>query len=69
MVDMADAPLWVLILLFIPYADALVYIWLWMRISENTNKSPWLGLLMIVPLVNIAAALYMAFYEPKQIRT
>ena len=68
MVDMADLPIFTLIMLFIPLVNIIVYVWIWMRISENTNKSQWLGLLMIVPFVNIGAALYMAFYEPKQIR-
>lgn len=47
----------------------LLYAVLWMRLSENTNKSPWLGLLMLIPLFNIAVAYYMAFYEPGDIRT
>lgn len=68
MVDMADLPLWVLLLFFVPFVQLLVYVWAWMKIAENTNKSEWLGLLMIVPIVNVAAALYMAFYEPDTIK-
>jgi hypothetical protein len=68
MLDMVDAPIWYLVLFFVPIVNILVYVWIWMKISENTNKSEWLGLLMIVPFVNVAVALYMAFYEPEIIR-
>lgn len=68
MVDMADAPIWTIFLFFIPLVGILAYVWLWMRISENTNKSEWLGVLMIIPFVNVATAFYMAFYEPDTIR-
>lgn len=69
MIDMADAPIWLLAVAILVWPVApFVYIWLWMRISENTNKPSWLGLLMIFPFVNVATAMYMAFYEPDEIR-
>lgn len=64
MCDMADVPLYYIFLFLLPYGNLILTAWLWMRISEYTNKPQWLGLLMIVPLVNVAVALYMAFYEP-----
>lgn len=66
--DMADKPLWWLVLLFVPWVDIVVYALIWMAIAENTNKEPWLGILMVIPLVNVAVACYMAFYEPDTIR-
>lgn len=64
MCDMADVSPWCLLLFFFPIVNIIIYVWLWMRISENTNKPSWLGILMILPFVNVAVAAYMAFYEP-----
>lgn len=73
MCDMADLSPWWILLGLMPFvgeiAMLLLYAVLWMRLSENTNKSPWLGLLMLIPVFNIAVAYYMAFYEPYDIRT
>jgi hypothetical protein len=40
-----------------------LYIWLWMNVSENLGKERLLGLLMIVPLVNLIFMGYLAFSE------
>lgn len=40
-----------------------LYIWLWMNISENLGKERLLGLLMILPLVNLIFMGYLAFSE------
>ena len=61
--DMADVGcLWALLML-VPGLNILFYAFLWMRIAENTNKPSWLGILMVVPLVNVLVACYMAFAE------
>lgn len=39
----------------------LLYIYLWMCISENVGESKWLGLLILVPVANIALPGYLAF--------
>lgn len=39
----------------------LVYIYLWMCISENVGESKWLGLLILVPVANIVLPGYLAF--------
>lgn len=71
MCDMADVPIYYLLVYLVPVLGLWlflgVYVWLWMRISENTNKPQWLGLLMLIPFVNVAVAGYMAFYEPAEI--
>ncbi len=65
---LAQAPAWTLITLagapfhavfMLPFAAAWAY-W-WWKIAERRNKSPVLGLLMLVPLVNILIALYLAW--------
>lgn len=64
MCDMADLGLGWILILFIPYLGALVFQAVaWMRISENTNKPSWLGLLMVVPLLNLPTGYYMAFAD------
>lgn len=69
MCDMADVPIWYIVLFAIPLVNVGVYLYLWSRIAENTNKPPILAILMIIPFVNIGAAWYMAFYEPENIVT
>ena len=56
---------WLLVILFVPVANMIMLILIWMAIAENTNKSPLLGVLMVLPIINIFAGYYMAFYEPK----
>jgi len=69
MCDMADRPAYWVILMMIPYAGAVFYALVWMAIAENTNKPSWLGILMLVPVLSIIVAYYMAFYEPDEIVT
>jgi hypothetical protein len=40
-----------------------IYIYLWMSVSENLGKEKLLGLLMIVPIVNLIFMGYLAFSE------
>lgn len=40
---------------------SILYIYLWMRISENLGESKWLGLLLLVPVANIVLPGYLAF--------
>jgi tetratricopeptide (TPR) repeat protein len=40
-----------------------IYIYLWMSVSENLGKERLLGLLMIVPIVNLIFMGYLAFSE------
>ncbi len=64
MFQLADVDLWLALLLLLPGIDLLVLIWVWMRIAESTNKSSFWGILMVVPVVNLAVAWYLAVYEP-----
>lgn len=54
-------PLWFIVLLFVPFVNLLIGIYLWMLITENLGKNKMLGLLMLVPLVNIGFIGYLAF--------
>ena len=64
MCDMTDMSLAWILLILIPFiGGAILTIMLWMRIVENTNKPSWLGILMIIPVVNLAIMYYVAFVD------
>lgn len=60
-VGSAGKPWWWILLLFIPFINFFVSIYLWMCIVENLGKNKWLGLLMLVPLVNLVFMAILAF--------
>jgi hypothetical protein len=60
-VGSAGKPWWWILLLFVPFVNFFVVIYLWMCIVENLGKNKWLGLLMIVPLVNFVYMAVLAF--------
>jgi len=51
---------WIL-LFFIPIVNVIVSVYLWMCIAENLGKNKWLGLLTLVPLVNLLLPAVLAF--------
>ncbi len=61
--------LWLLLLLlvFIPTLGLLVNLalggFLWFKIAQARNKSGWLGILAVVPIVGLAVFAYLAFSE------
>jgi|SRR5579862_3207433 len=64
MCDMADLELAWCLLLFLPCFGLLIFqLIVWMRIAENTNKPSWLGILMVMPLVNLPTGYYLAFVD------
>lgn len=64
MLMVADKPIWWIVLLFIPLVN-LVWIVLailvWMGIAEKRGKSSAIGILIIVPFVNLIMMGYLAF--------
>ena len=63
MCDLAELELWYILLLLVPYLNIIFFGLVWWRITENTNKPGWLGLLMLIPGVNLIAGYYIAFAE------
>jgi hypothetical protein len=61
--DMADMELWFLIIFLVPYLNIILLGFVWWRIAENTNKPGWLGILMLIPGVNLLVGYYLAFVE------
>ncbi len=57
----AGRPGWWFFLLLIPPVNIVVYIELWMTIAEVRNQETWVGLLMLIPVVNLVALGTLAF--------
>lgn len=49
--------------LIVPILNIVVVVLLWWKLSEALGKPGWLGILMLVPLVNIGLILYLAFAD------
>jgi hypothetical protein len=47
--------------MFIPLLNIIVIVYLWMCISENLGRNKWLGLLWLVPLINLVFIGFLAF--------
>jgi len=67
LVKIADFSAIYLLLFFIPIVNIIFYVFIFMRISAFIYKSAWLGILMIVPLLNFLVLTYLAF-SPKHER-
>ena len=52
--------LWIIPCL-IPFVNVFVGVYLWMCIAENLGKNKWLGLLTLVPVVNLILPAILAF--------
>jgi hypothetical protein len=61
MVQVSKKPIWWIILFFIPLANIVAMIIIWMAIAKELGKPEWLGILMIVPIANFVVPGYLAF--------
>ncbi|MFC1514593.1 DUF5684 domain-containing protein [Candidatus Omnitrophota bacterium] len=52
---------WLILLMFIPFANLIVFVMLWMGIAEARGKPGWLGVLMVLPVTNLIIPGYLAF--------
>ena len=57
----AGKPEWWTVLFFVPIANIVVSVMVWMGISVACGKPDWLGVLMLVPVANIVIPFYLAF--------
>lgn len=60
---MAGMPGWWVLLFFIPLVNIVIIVLVWMEIASALGKSNLLGLLMIIPFVNLIVLGYLAFSE------
>ena len=51
------------IILLLSLLCAVFMVWPWAKIFTRTGQSGWLGALMLIPMVNLAVFLYLAFGE------
>lgn len=64
-IKMANKPLWWFFLFFVPVIGFFMPIVLWIHITQLLQKSFWLGILMIVPGLNIFILWYLAMSRVK----
>jgi hypothetical protein len=56
-------PVWWIVLLFIPLANIVIWVIVWMAIAETLKKPNWLGILMLFAPLDLIAVGMMAFSE------
>lgn len=61
LLQIAQKPLWWVILFLIPFVNLIVSIMVFMEIAKRCGKPEWVGVLMIVPGIQIIVPGYLAF--------
>ncbi|MBI4713486.1 MAG: signal peptidase I [Planctomycetes bacterium] len=63
--QIANKPMWWIILCLIPLVNIVVFIIIWMAIAEALGRPGWWGIVIVlVPVVNIVLFLILAFSTP-----
>ena len=65
-VGSAGKPWWWILLLLVPLVNIFIGIYLWMCITENLNRNKWLGLLMLLPVINLVFLGILAFSKTEK---
>ena len=63
MIRIAKMPLWTIIGLFIPLVNLVVIAVIWGNMAVAPNKSKWLGIVSLIPVLNLALIAYLAFSD------
>ncbi len=63
LLEVAGLPVWTIILFFVPVANAVFGIVMWVKICQARGKSGWLVVLMFIPILNLAFLPYLAFSD------
>lgn len=63
LLEVAGKPTWWIILFFIPIANIVVAILVWMAVAEAMRKPSWVGVLIIVPCIGLFVPAYLAFSD------
>jgi len=61
LLEIAGKDLWWILLFFVPCVNVVVAVIVWMGVAEAMDKPGWLGILMLVPVVNWILPYYLAF--------
>ncbi len=62
-------PGWWMLLMFIPIIQIFIFTFTWMGIAQVRNRPPWLGLFILVPVVNLIFPWYLALSDEKSTLT
>lgn len=65
MIQIAQKPIWWIIMFFIPLVNIVFGVIVWMAIAERRGKPNWVGILILVPVIDIAVPGYLAFSGDK----
>ena len=63
MLNIAQKPVWWVLLCFIPLVSIVIMIIVWMAIAERRGKPNWWGILLIVPVANVIVPGYLAWAD------
>jgi hypothetical protein len=63
MLNVAQKPLWWILLMLLPLVNIIIMILVWMSIAKARQKPDWWGILMIVPFVNMIVPGYLAWAD------
>lgn len=61
--EIGGKPGWWVLLMFIPIINIVMTVLIWMAVSDAREKSPFLGVLMLIPFLNLIVPGYLAFSE------
>ena len=68
MLQIAQKPIWWIILFLIPFVNIIFAIIVWMGIAKAVKKPEWLGILIIVPIANLIIPAYLAFSKDEGVK-
>lgn len=63
LIEMAGAPLWYILLMFIPIVNLVVMVMIWISICQARGKPGWWGALMLVPIANFIMMGFLAWAD------
>ncbi len=63
MLKIAQKPICWIVLFLIPLVNIVIGVLLWMEIAEARGKARWLGILILIPFVNLTLPGYQAFSD------
>ncbi len=52
--------------MLVPFVNLIIFILIWMDIAKILGKPAWLGILILVPFVNLAMMWYLALSAPEK---
>ena len=63
MTVIAKKPIWWFLLIFVPIANIIITVLLWVGVAEARKKPGWWGILILVPVVNLIVPGYLAWSD------